>query len=211
MKNAVLLLSSFFLLLSCSVKESLGTDIPPGNISWGKNIPLAGNAWVLTDPLASSSLIQENGLANWPDPAHSIGIFFHLSKAGEIRIAIRARVISGESVLKYTFGGKTGEISLHNTNWAIIPIGTFVVGLPGYQKLELQGKNHTGPTFAEVEEVLLLWPMVLTKAISAFKSIRIQSGASLFLSRKFHSRNRAHLPVCPLQQPMGLLYPWTMA
>ena len=155
MKNAALFLSSFFLLLSCSVKESLGMDVLPGNTSWKKNIPLAGNAWVLTDPLASSSLIQENGLANWPDPAHSIGIFFHLSRAGEIRIAIRARVISGESVLKYTFGGKTGEISLHNTNWAIIPIGTFVVGLPGYQKLELQGKNHTGPTFAEVEEVLL--------------------------------------------------------
>lgn len=155
MKYAALLLSSFFLLLSCSVKESLGMDVPPGNISWKKNIPLAGNAWVLTDPLASSSLIQETGLANWSDPAHSIGIFFHQVRAGEIRIAIRARVISGESVLKYTFGGKTGEISLHNTDWAIIPVGTFVAERPGYQQLELQGKNHTGPTFAEVEEVLL--------------------------------------------------------
>ncbi len=155
MKNTGLFLLLCFLLMACSITEQPGTAFPSENISWNVKIPLTGNAWVLNDPLASSSLIRENGLSNWPDPAHSIGVFFHLAGAGKIQIGIRARVQSGESVLQYTFGEKSGEITLHNTDWAVIPIGTFVVGLPGYQRLELQGKTRTGPTFAEVEAVLL--------------------------------------------------------
>ena len=155
MKSIGPFLPLFFLLLSCSVQDPLGNGAPPENTSWNKSIPLAGNAWVLDDLLASSSLIQENGLANWSEAGHSIGVFFHLSGTGKMQMALRARVQSGESVLNYTFGGQTGEISLHNTDWAIIPIGAFDVSLPGYQRLELQGKTRTGPYFAEVEAVLL--------------------------------------------------------
>lgn len=155
MKKLAPLLLFSFLLPACNVIVPLGETSSPENSSWDIHVPLGGNAWVLDDPPASSGMVQETGLANWPDPAHSIGVFFHLSGTGKIQLAIRARVESGESVLKYTFGGKSGEITLHNTNWAIIPVGSFDIGQPGYQRLDLQGKSRTGPYFAEVEAVLL--------------------------------------------------------
>lgn len=155
MKNTALFLFLSFLLLACSVNKPLSGGPSPGNTSWKESIPLAGNAWVLDDPLASSSLIQENGLDNWSGTAHSIGVFFHLAGAGEIQLGIRARVKSGESVLRYTFGEKTGEIAIQNTDWEIIPIGTFEISRAGYQRLELQGKSRTGPAFAEVEALLI--------------------------------------------------------
>jgi hypothetical protein len=116
---------------------------------------MAGNAWVLDDPPASATLIGETGLHNWSDPAHTVGVFFHLAGSGEVQIALRARVQSGESVLTCKLGGETKEIRLSNTDWQVIPIGAFAVSSPGYQRLELHGKSHTGPDLAEVEAVLL--------------------------------------------------------
>lgn len=156
MKNIGLVLTLCLLLSACAVKGSLDMPSPPNNTSWDVHIPLAGNAWVLDDPEASSELIQESGLTNWSDPASAVSVFFHLARAGKVQIAIRARLQNGESVLNCTFGGETREITLRNTDWEIIPVGTFEVGLPGYQRLELQGITHSGPDFAQVEEVLLL-------------------------------------------------------
>ncbi len=127
----------------------------PQKVSWEENIPLAGNAWVLDNPAASAALIQETGLTNWSDPTHSIGLFFHLARTGQIRIAIRARVQNGESLLKCTLGKASREISLNNTDWETISIGTFDVEQSGYQQLTIQGESHTGPDFAEIEAVLL--------------------------------------------------------
>ncbi|MBK7408941.1 MAG: DUF3472 domain-containing protein [Saprospirales bacterium] len=150
MKNIPFFLSFTILLLACSVQGPLGKST-----SGSVHIPLAGNAWVLDDPLASSPLIGETGLTGWTDPAQSIGVFFHLAGTGKLQLSIRARVSGGESVLKCTFGGETREITLRNAGWEVIPVGTFEVGQPGYQRLELRGKTRTGPDFAEVAELVL--------------------------------------------------------
>ncbi|MCB9285400.1 MAG: DUF3472 domain-containing protein [Lewinellaceae bacterium] len=155
MKYVTLFLSFLILLPACSVQGPLGKSSPPENESGSVHISLAGNAWVLDDPMASSTLIRETGLTNWLDPAHSVGVFFHLAGTGKLQLSVRARVPAGESVLKCTFGGETREITLRNTGWEDIPVGTFEVGQPGYQRLELQGESRTGPDFAEVEEVVL--------------------------------------------------------
>ena len=148
MKKAALFLLFLILSLSCSVKGPFGA-------SRSVEIPLAGNAWALGDPLVSSALIGETGLTNWQDPAHSIGVFFHLAGTGKLQLSIRARVPGGESVLQCTFGGETKEITLRNTDWELIPLGAFEASQPGYQRLELQGKTRTGHVFAEVAELVL--------------------------------------------------------
>ena len=158
MKNIGLFLPFLVLMLACAIEGPVKVSPIPENTSWDVHIPLAGNAWVLDNSAATSQLVQETGLTNWSDPNHSIGVFFHLAGTGQIQIAIRARVQSGASVLQFSFGGQTKEISLDNTDWEIIPIGTFDVKQAGYQRLELQGKTHTGPDFATVDEVLLGGP-----------------------------------------------------
>lgn len=130
-------------------------DIPRGDTSWKVNIPLAGNAWALDDPTASAALIREGGLTDWSDPSQTIGTFFHLTGTGKIHIALRARLSAGEAVLNCTFAGETREITLHHTEWAIIPIGSFTVHQPGYYRLELSGKSRTAADFGDVEAVLL--------------------------------------------------------
>jgi hypothetical protein len=148
MKNIAFFLPFFILSLACSVKGPFGA-------SQSVKIPFAGNAWALGDPLASSALIAENGLTSWYDPAHTIGVFFHLADTGKLQLSIRARVPGGESVLKCAFGGETREIALRNADWELIPLGVFEVSQPGYQRLELQGLTRTGRGFAEVEELVL--------------------------------------------------------
>lgn len=148
MKKLAFFLPAFLLSLSCAVKGPFGAS---GRVE----IPLAGNAWVLGDPLVSSSLIGETGLRDWQDPAHAIGVFFHLAGTGKLQLSIRARVPGGESVLKCTFGGETREIALRNADWELIPLGVFEVSQPGYQRLELQGKTRRGYVFAEVEALVL--------------------------------------------------------
>jgi hypothetical protein len=148
MKKLAFFLPVLLLSLSCSIKGPFGAS---GRV----HIPLAGNAWALGDPLASSALIGETGLRDWQDSAQSIGVFFHLAGTGKLQLSIRARVPDGESVLQCSFGGETREITLRNTDWEVIPIGTFEVEQPGYQRLELQGKTRTGSTFAEVEALAL--------------------------------------------------------
>ncbi|MFZ2897952.1 MAG: DUF3472 domain-containing protein [Saprospiraceae bacterium] len=148
MKKLVVFVLFLILSLSCAVKGPFGAS---GRVE----IPLAGNAWVLGDPLVSSALIGGTGLRDWQDPAHAIGVFFHLAGTGQLQLSIRARVPDGESVLQCTLGGVTTEIALRNTDWELIPLGVFEVSQPGYQRLELQGKTRTGSVFAEVEALVL--------------------------------------------------------
>ncbi|MCB0632102.1 MAG: DUF3472 domain-containing protein [Lewinella sp.] len=128
---------------------------PEDIVSWDIDIPLAGNAWIVDDPSASADLIRETGLTGWSDPVHTVGVYFHLSHTGSLQLAMRARVQSGASELQCTLAGKTKTIILNNTDWQLIPIGTFEVTQPGYQRLDLRGVNRTGPEFAEVETVFI--------------------------------------------------------
>lgn len=155
MKYTASFLLLHFLLFACAVEGPVSGPSTSINPSLDIHIPLAGNAWVLEDPEASANLILETGLTNWSDPTQTIGVFFHLARTGRIQIAIRARLQNGTSVLKCTFGGESREITLDNTDWEIIQVGTFEVTQAGYQRLEIQGESHTGPDFAEIETVLL--------------------------------------------------------
>lgn len=144
-----------FLLTACAINDSVNTSTTAQNVSWDVSIPLAGNAWVPGDPAATSQVIGENGLTNWSDPTQEIGVYFHLAGTGQLQLAVRARVRSGESTVQCSLGDESRSISLQNTAWEIIPIGTFEIQQPGYQQLKLEGKSHSGPDFVEISAVLL--------------------------------------------------------
>ncbi|PHN03698.1 DUF3472 domain-containing protein [Flavilitoribacter nigricans] len=160
MKNIALFLPFLLCLLNCAI-EAPGKIEPstPDRTSWDIDIPLAGNAWVLEEPAASSGLIQESGLTNWSDPGQTIGVFFHLERTGRLDVAIRARLQNGASEITGTLGGVSKKVNIATTtDWVTIPIGTFEVTQPGYQRLELRGDSRTAAVFAEVEMVLLAGP-----------------------------------------------------
>lgn len=148
---AILMLSTVG--LACTTATSAAIPVEPSD--GGISIPLAGNAWVIDNPAASSDLIGETGLSGWSDKSDAIGVFFHLSRVGKLQVALRARVHSGATVLQCTLDGQSHNINVNNTDWQLIPLGTFEVRQQGYQRLELRGVDRTGPYFAEVEAVIL--------------------------------------------------------
>lgn len=119
------------------------------------NIPVYGNTWLINEPVRSDELISETGIRGWNQVSDRFRTYFRVEKTGRIQIAIKAKVISGKSTVKATFGGISKDISLSNTEFEIIEIGSFQVEKIGYQFLELQGIQKSSDEFAQVSEVLL--------------------------------------------------------
>ncbi len=118
-------------------------------------IPVFGNSWLVNDPMRSDEIITEAGIQKWKDSEDRIRIYFRLEKAGTVDIAIKTKVVSEKSVLKVTFGGQGKEITLKNTELAVVDLGPFQVEKAGYQFLELQGLQKSSVEFAQITEVLL--------------------------------------------------------
>lgn len=119
------------------------------------SIPVYGNSWLVNDPMKSDEVITETGIQNWKNPEERIRTYFRVETAGSIQIAIKARVTSGKSTVKATFGLISKEISLSNPEFEIVEIGSFQVEKAGYQFIELQGLQKSSSEFAQVTEVLI--------------------------------------------------------
>ena len=148
---------SLFLLLfsTCFIKDEVIE--PPGldQVEWNIDIPPGGNSWVVNQSERNRQMISESGIQNWSNPASRIKTFFRVEETGALLLALRVRASEGTSRLKCTFGGISKEIAVSNTQFTILPIGTFQVDQAGYHSLELQGMSKTGATFAEVSGILL--------------------------------------------------------
>ncbi len=124
---------------------------PPTNIA----IPLAGNGYITQIAPEGSAEITKNGLSKWTDRSSVISIFFKLEKAGELHVGLKAKAISGSSVIKISVNGSDFRVALtgsENKSWFA---GTVAISKPGYIKVDLQGISKTGTWFADVSDILI--------------------------------------------------------
>jgi hypothetical protein len=147
------------LLLSCNLFGEKTVEKPEYKIT----IPIFGNSWLVNDPMKSDEIITETGIRNWKNEADRIRTYFRVEKTGLIQIAVKAKVVSGKSGLKATLGGISKDISLSNTEYEIIEIGSFQVEKAGYYFLELQGIQKSSDEFAGITEVLIAGPATTGK------------------------------------------------
>lgn len=118
-------------------------------------IKTAGNSWVINDVFETSKVISKGGIAKWSDPNQVIRTFFHVEKVGKFSMAINAKVAAGTSKIIMNFNGSSKKVSISNTSFKQIELGTFQVSEAGYHFIELQGLKKESDYFAEVKEIIL--------------------------------------------------------
>ena len=119
------------------------------------SIPAAGNSWVINDLSYNNKIITGSGISNWSDNSIRIRTYFRLEQSGDLSISFRAKVSSGSSVIQVTVGSEKKTMTLSNTVFDTLNLGTFRIEKSGYQWIELQGISRTASTFAEVTGILI--------------------------------------------------------
>ncbi|MDD2600611.1 MAG: DUF3472 domain-containing protein [Kiritimatiellae bacterium] len=119
-------------------------------------VPVAGNSWVVNSIPGSNDAVSHNSGLKWENSGSIIRTWFKTSKPGELKLAVKMRVVQGASKIRFTFRGKSSEVTLSNTETAIIPLGTVKDAPAGYQYLEMQGIEKQGASFAEVSDIMVV-------------------------------------------------------
>ena len=119
------------------------------------SVPVSGNSWVTETVDARERIITRKGIENWTRPEVNIRTFFWIEKPGAIEIALRAKVTSGESQLRCRVGDTTHNVTLANTEYDTVVVGTFTIPHTGYHSLDIQGLEKSASTFAHITDVLI--------------------------------------------------------
>jgi hypothetical protein len=128
-------------------------------------VPLGGNSWIINPEVEVETMITDSGVTNWISTDTIIKTWFHLEKAGKIRVDLKTGYNSGVSRIKYTLAGKTGEINHTDNEPTIMNLGDYYFAEAGYHALELQGVDFSGTEFINIES-LLLFPVTDVGKIS---------------------------------------------
>jgi hypothetical protein len=128
-------------------------------------IPVQGNSWVWDEEGAGRQgewnpqenlKITREGAARWSSPSTVVATWFKTASGGKLKVSLRARSTSGESVMKLRYDDQEQKVTVpEGMAFTDLPVVTFQVKNPGYQRLELQGVTREGDVFAEVAGVLI--------------------------------------------------------
>lgn len=119
------------------------------------SIPTAGNSWVVNEGIKNSKIITGTGISSWSDNTIRIRTYFRTEQVGTLNLSVRTKVSSGTSVIQVTVGSEKKTISLSNSVFDTLNIGSFRIVKPGYQWVEIQGISKKGSTFAEVSNFII--------------------------------------------------------
>jgi len=119
------------------------------------SIPTAGNSWVVNDTSLVNEVITNTGITKWTDKTSKIRTYFRVEQTGILNLAIRLKVENGNSVIEVAAGGEKRKVTLSNSTFDTIKIGSFKIDKPGYQWVEFQGISKTSPSFAEVSDLII--------------------------------------------------------
>ena len=118
-------------------------------------VPMAGNSWTVSRSQISARIISQSGIQQWNDSSVQIRTYFRVAKPGKVRLALRTRVLSGESKIKCQFGNESKITIIKNLEFDTVKIGTFRIEKSGYQFVTLTGVDKTSASFAEISHLFI--------------------------------------------------------
>jgi hypothetical protein len=142
--------------LGCDKSSGEGNANPvPDPVITGTNIPLAGNGYLIEKKAGAAEKIEASGLINWSSAETVCAVYFMVEKAGEVSVAIKAKLPAGKSTIEVSIGDKRFQKEINNPEVKVIPIGSVQVNQPGYLKVTLKGIQKTGAEFARVSDLVV--------------------------------------------------------
>ncbi|WPV02588.1 DUF3472 domain-containing protein [Mucilaginibacter sp. cycad4] len=113
-------------------------------------IPFGGNAWV-----NAPDTITDEGLIGLKSPKTTAGIYFRVSNAQDLQLALVVRVPQGSSTLQLSIGKNTFVKKLNNTKFDTVSFGKVHINKPGYIMVRLKGTSKTGAVYADVSDLVV--------------------------------------------------------
>jgi hypothetical protein len=129
----------------------------------GISIPAAGNSWIVNDQEGSEKIITSKGISNWSKKNDIIRTYFLISKAGKLELAIRAKAVSGKSVVSISVDGESRELNIEGNSFQNLEAGSFTLNAPGYHSIDIRGISREGASFAEITDFILHGPVTEDK------------------------------------------------
>ena len=115
------------------------------------SVPVGGNTF-RTAPSPSSKGLRRDGTLNWSDQNSVYSIFFHVDRPTELMLGVNAASPVGQATLRAEVGNNKFKIVVDGPNPRSYTLGAVKVDA-GYVRLDLQGINRTGESFAEIREI----------------------------------------------------------
>lgn len=156
---------SLFLFFSCSPESD--TPVPDTEEESAQNnkplalnisIPPGGNSWVVNDVAENNVIISDAGIHSWTNENDIIRTYFKVYATGILNVGLNAKAPTGASTLKVTIGSQSREVTLSNTNYKDIEVGTFDITETGYHYIEIECINKSSNYVADINEVLIGGP-----------------------------------------------------
>lgn len=118
-------------------------------------IPVSGNSWIVNQAPDNTDSISHGGRMKWTNPGSIIRTYFKTTTAGALALAVRAKADQGAAKVRFTFDGKSKEITISNTAFETIPVMS-AQSKAGYHFLEMQGIEKQGASFPEVSDIMVI-------------------------------------------------------
>lgn len=114
-------------------------------------VPFAGNSYI-TAPENSSFIDNNTGLftGDWTNASLVSSSFFRVGNSGELNLAVVARNVSGNSLVRFTVGGRSYEVRVNGPTWKNYAVARLQLEQGGYVRVDMQGVTRSGATFGEV-------------------------------------------------------------
>tara|TARA_R110002049_G_scaffold51189_3_gene144972 strand:- start:11676 stop:13514 length:1839 start_codon:yes stop_codon:yes gene_type:complete len=155
----LLIINISFSLTSCSSNDSpdseeVGEEKEEEQepLSLTKTVPIGANSWVINNISQDQNVITESGIRNWSSLDDVIHTFVKTG-AGELNIGLKMKSPDGSSKIKVTVGDVSKEITISNTTYKTVEIGTFSVP-PGYNSIQIKGLEKSGSNIGDIDDIL---------------------------------------------------------
>lgn len=146
---------SLLVLMTLTGACQKSADEMPEKLVFSQTIPVYGNSWVVENLTKNQQVIKQEGIVNWSEKAVKIRTYFRVERTGKLNVGFEGSVKNGQSQLKITCAGQSKEVDISNNLVEKIDVGIFEITEPGYHWIEFEGTDREGPTFAEIESVLI--------------------------------------------------------
>lgn len=137
--------------------------IPLFNVSFAQEsapehaqtIPIDGNSWDLVNGKPAGKSISKQGIQYWTNKDVVFKTFFRITKPGQVKVWLNARVVQGASAIELTINDVSKEVKLSKTNLSDVYVGEWSLADTGYVSIETRGLSKEGSEFARVSNFKL--------------------------------------------------------